>query len=98
MSSKEKSTYVFASGLKALQNKGLSQTEHKVLWWLVANLPIGGGVVKRKDIQDGCGISQPVHVTTYMQNLIKYGFIRRMAKINKSYFYMLNPNWFKIVQ
>ena len=95
---KERAIYISDAGLRALQTTMLSKTESSALWWIVSNLPVGGGKIKNQDLQLNLGIKHPPVASKVLKKLVETGFLRRMAKIETSYFYEINPNWIKLAR
>ncbi|NOT20416.1 MAG: hypothetical protein HOP24_09130 [Sideroxydans sp.] len=87
---------ITASGIKLLQAKFLKQTEHLVLWHLVASLPVTGDVVSHAALGLELAIA-PSHISASVKHLRELGFLARGEKIGHSYYYKLNPAFFRII-
>jgi biotin operon repressor len=94
VSKTDHSVVVTSAGLKALNAKPMSKTEHSALWELPASLPPSGDVVSQSDIASRIFASAG-HVNKAIKTLCRHGFRLRGQKEGVSYHYRPNPAYLR---
>lgn len=90
------SVVVTSAGLKALNAKPMSKTEHSALWELVISLPPSGAVVSQAEIAARI-FASTAHVNKAIKVLCQHGFLLRGQKEGVSYHYRLNPAYLRLL-
>ena len=94
---RERNMVFTALCLKTLKVADLSKLENLVLWDIVTRILPEGDVVSNAELGRRLNVDT-AHITRAMKNLWIQKFIMREKKIGVSYFYRVNPDFFKFTK
>lgn len=93
---RERNVVLTANALRTLRATLLKQAESLALWHLVSALPPAGDVVSNASLGRELLIKDN-RISPAMKRLCELGYLMRGPKVGISYFYKLNPAFFRIL-
>lgn len=81
--------------IRTLKKNAISKMENIVLWHLVDELPISGGIIELADLKKQLSATR---LSRIMKRLMELGFLIKGVKMGRSYHYKLNPTYFGIIK